>query len=46
MRCRELTSGWPDYVGIVDASSHGVGGGGVWQAVGMHAHSFLMAMAR
>jgi hypothetical protein len=25
-RCRELVSGWPDYVGIVDASSHGVGG--------------------
>jgi hypothetical protein len=25
-RCRELTIGWPDYVGIVDASSHGVGG--------------------
>jgi hypothetical protein len=24
--CRELVSGWPDYVGIVDASSHGVGG--------------------
>ena len=26
MRCRELTCGWPDYIGIVDASSHGVGG--------------------
>jgi hypothetical protein len=25
-RCREWTSGWPDFVGIVDASSHGVGG--------------------
>ena len=25
-RCRELTIGWPDYVGIIDASSHGVGG--------------------
>ncbi len=25
-RCRELVSGWPDYVGIVDASSYGVGG--------------------
>ena len=25
-RCRELTSRWPDFVGIVDASSHGVGG--------------------
>ncbi len=25
-RCRELTSGWPDFVGIVDASSHGAGG--------------------
>jgi hypothetical protein len=24
--CRELISGWPDYVGIVDASSFGVGG--------------------
>jgi hypothetical protein len=22
-RCRELTSGWPDFVGIVDTSSHG-----------------------
>jgi hypothetical protein len=26
MQCRELTCGWPDYIGIVDASSHGVGG--------------------
>ena len=25
-RCQELTSGWPDFVGIVDTSSHGVGG--------------------
>ncbi len=25
-RCRELTCGWPDYIGIIDASSHGVGG--------------------
>ena len=25
-RCRELVSGWPDYIGIVDASGHGVGG--------------------
>jgi hypothetical protein len=24
--CRELTMGWPDFIGIVDASSHGVGG--------------------
>ena len=24
--CRELTVGWPDYIGIVDASSHGMGG--------------------
>ena len=46
MRCRELTSGWPDYVGVVDASSHGVGGGGVWQAFCMHAHSLSMAMAQ
>ena len=25
-RCRELVSGWPDYIGVCDASSHGVGG--------------------
>jgi hypothetical protein len=25
-RCREPTCGWPDFIGIVDASSHGVGG--------------------
>ena len=25
-RCRELVAGWPNYVGVVDASSHGVGG--------------------
>ena len=25
-RCRELVAGWPDYVGVVDASSHGIGG--------------------
>jgi hypothetical protein len=25
-RCRELVLGWPDFIGIVDVSSHGVGG--------------------
>ena len=25
-RCRELVAGWPDYVGVKDASKHGVGG--------------------
>ncbi len=25
-KCRKLICGWPDYVGIVDASSHGIGG--------------------
>jgi hypothetical protein len=25
-KCRELICGWPDYVGIVNASGHGVGG--------------------
>jgi hypothetical protein len=25
-KCRELICGWPDFVGIVDASSYGVGG--------------------
>lgn len=25
-RCRELVSGWPDYIGVKDASVHGVGG--------------------
>jgi hypothetical protein len=25
-RCRELMAGWPDYIGTVDASGHGVGG--------------------
>jgi len=25
-KCRQLVNGWPWYVGIVDASSHGVGG--------------------
>ncbi len=25
-QCRELTCGWPDYIGIVDASSYGIGG--------------------
>jgi hypothetical protein len=24
--CRELVVGWPDYIGIVDASGHGTGG--------------------
>ncbi len=24
--CRELVGGWPDYIGVCDASSHGVGG--------------------
>jgi hypothetical protein len=24
--CRDLMAGWPDYIGIVDASSYGVGG--------------------
>jgi hypothetical protein len=25
-RCKELVGGWPDYVGVKDASKHGVGG--------------------
>ncbi len=25
-QCRELVSGWPEYIGIVNASGHGVGG--------------------
>ena len=25
-RCRELVAGWPNFIGVVDASSHGVGG--------------------
>ena len=25
-RCRELVGGWPDYIGVKDASLHGVGG--------------------
>ncbi len=25
-RCCKLVTGWPDFVGVVDASSHGVGG--------------------
>ncbi len=24
--CRELVGGWPDYIGVCDASSHDVGG--------------------
>jgi len=24
--CRKLVAGWPDFIGVVDASSHGVGG--------------------
>jgi len=25
-QCRELVGGWPDYIGVCDASSHGAGG--------------------
>jgi hypothetical protein len=25
-RCRKLVGGWPDYIGVCDASSHGIGG--------------------
>jgi hypothetical protein len=25
-RCRQLVTGWPDYIGFVDASGHGAGG--------------------
>jgi hypothetical protein len=25
-RCRELVAGWPNFIGVVDALSHGVGG--------------------
>ncbi len=25
-RCRELITAWPDYIGVCDASGHGVGG--------------------
>jgi hypothetical protein len=24
--CKDLVASWPDYIGIVDASNHGVGG--------------------
>jgi hypothetical protein len=24
--CHELVMGWPDFVGVIDASSHGIGG--------------------
>jgi hypothetical protein len=24
--CRQLVTGWPDYIGLVDASGHGAGG--------------------
>ncbi len=30
----ELTCGWPDYIGIIDASSHGVGGVVVGELLG------------
>jgi hypothetical protein len=26
MKCRKLACGWPDFIGIVDASSHSIGG--------------------
>jgi hypothetical protein len=26
MQCKDLVAAWPDYIGIVDASSHGIGG--------------------
>ena len=46
-RCRELTSRWPDFVGIVDASSHGVGGGrsSIRGKVQVCSDSIQMAMA-
>jgi hypothetical protein len=44
-QCRELTCGWPDYIGIVDASSHGVGGGRGRRTLGVCPNSVPMAMA-
>jgi hypothetical protein len=33
-RCRELVTGWPDNIGIVNASGHGAGGVVVGEQVG------------
>ena len=34
-RCRELTGGWPHYIGYTDASSHGFGGIVVGETLGL-----------
>ena len=34
-RCRELTGGWPHYIGYTDASSHGFGGIIVGETLGL-----------
>jgi len=34
-RCRNLVNGWPDYVGITDASGHGLGGVIIGESLGV-----------
>jgi hypothetical protein len=36
--CRELIMGEPDFIGIKDASIHGIGGGNSWTQTRMQAH--------
>jgi hypothetical protein len=43
--CRELTGGWPEFISIVNASSHGIGGVIFWQTIGVHTHVIPLAMA-
>jgi hypothetical protein len=40
--CKDLVAGWPDYIGIVDASSHSVGGGSCRRAVGTPTYGFCL----
>jgi hypothetical protein len=40
--CKDLVAAWPDYIGIVDASSHGVGGIIVGELLGLPPTVFFL----
>jgi hypothetical protein len=41
-RCKELVAGWPDYIGLVNASSFGVGGSVIGELSQCHPTVFRM----
>ena len=45
-QCKDLVANWPDFIGIVDASSHGMGGSSHWGTFRNTPHGILFTVAR